>query len=69
MFKEGVCRDVWEPGTPAAFPALFDSRATVTRGANNVHVFVWSFRAIRTGIGLVHWKRVDGSKWEHCLQQ
>jgi hypothetical protein len=20
-------------------------------------------------MGFKHWKRVDGSKWEHCLQQ
>src|SRR5262249_13851249 len=29
----------------------------------------WSFTAMRTGIGFTHWKRVEGSKWAHCLQQ
>jgi hypothetical protein len=24
---------------------------------------------MRTGIGFKHWKRVEGSKCEHCLQQ
>jgi len=28
-----------------------------------------SFTAMRTGMGFRHWNRVDGSKWEHCLQQ
>src|SRR5438477_6672055 len=45
------------------------SLATVTRGVNSVHSLALSFTAMRTGIGLRHWKRVEGSKWEHCLQQ
>jgi hypothetical protein len=45
------------------------SRATVTRGSNNVHSLALSFSGMRTGIGFRHWKRVEGSKWEHCLQQ
>jgi hypothetical protein len=38
------------------------SRATVTRARKKVHEFPASFEAIRSGIGLVHWKRVAGSK-------
>jgi len=52
-------------GTRVAPPGICvdeASRATVTRGENNVHRFAWSFTGIRTGIGLVHWKRVEGSK-------
>ncbi len=45
------------------------SRAIVTRGVNRAQVFALSFNAIRAGIGFRHWNRVDGSKWEHCLQQ
>ncbi|MBV9084772.1 MAG: hypothetical protein JOZ62_19010 [Acidobacteriaceae bacterium] len=45
------------------------SRATVTRAENNSQLFAWSFTGIRTGIGLTHWKRVEESKWTHCLQQ
>jgi uncharacterized damage-inducible protein DinB len=45
------------------------SRATVTRGENSVHSLALSFSGIRTGMGFRHWNRVDGSKWEHCLQQ
>jgi hypothetical protein len=45
------------------------SRATVTRGSNNVQSLALSFTAIRTGMGFRHWKRVEGSKWAHCLQQ
>jgi hypothetical protein len=41
----------------------------VIRGENSVHSFCLSFAAIRSGTGFVHWNRVDGSKWEHCLQQ
>ena len=46
-----------------------ESRATVTRGENNVHSLAWSFTGMRTGMGFKHWKRVEGSKWAHCLQQ
>jgi hypothetical protein len=28
-----------------------------------------SFGEMRTGTGFRHWKRVDGSKYAHCLQQ
>jgi hypothetical protein len=38
------------------------SRATVTRGLKRVQSFDLSFTAMRTGIGLAHWKRVEGSK-------
>ncbi len=64
---------VFAPGTGARpLPGICAddaSRATVTRGENSVHTFAWSFKGMRTGIGLLHWKRVEGSKWEHCLQQ
>ena len=56
-------------GLPPLPGALVTSRATVTRGENRAHSLPWSFIGIRTGIGFVHWNRVDGSKWEHCLQQ
>ena len=46
-----------------------ESRATVTRGAKSVQSFALSFIGILTGIGFRHWKRVEGSKCEHCLQQ
>ena len=52
---------------PAPLPVT--SRATVKRGENNVHSFAWSLSARRTGIGFRHWKRVDDSKFTHCLQQ
>ena len=55
-------------GGAAEAPAV-PSRATVTRGAKKVHSLALSFTGIRTGIGFRHWKRVEGSKWEHCLQQ
>src|ERR1700704_4783508 len=45
------------------------SRATVTRGSNNWHWLVLSLIGIRSGIGFKTWKRVEGSKWPHCLQQ
>ena len=45
------------------------SRATVTRGENRPHILALSLRGMRSGIGLRHWKRVDGSKCAHCLQQ
>ncbi len=45
------------------------SRATVTRGLNTSQSFALSFTAILTGMGFRHWKRVDGSKLAHCLQQ
>jgi hypothetical protein len=43
-------------GTAAAgdVPCAVASRATVTRGLNQVHSFGWSFDAIRTGIGFKH---------------
>jgi len=50
-------------------PEGAESRATVTRGLNNSHVFAWSFNAMRTGMGFTHWKRVEESKFTHCLQQ
>src|ERR1039457_3280141 len=53
----------------AAGTLLVPSRATVTRGINELHSLALSFMAMRTGMGLRHWKRMDGSKWEHCLQQ
>ena len=45
------------------------SRATVTRGSNSVHSLALSFTGILTGMGFKHWKRVEGSKCAHCLQQ
>src|SRR5262249_18326227 len=48
---------------------IAESRATVILGLNSVHSLAWSFTAIRTGTGLRHWNRVDGSKYAHCLQQ
>ena len=45
------------------------SRATVTRGVNEMHSLALSFTGMRTGIGFRHWNRVEGSKCEHCLQQ
>src|SRR3954453_12509383 len=45
------------------------SRATVSRGAKSVQSFALSLTGIRTGIGFMHWNRVEGSKCEHCLQQ
>ena len=45
------------------------SRATVTRGENNVQLFAWSLIGMRTGMGFMHWKRVEDSKFTHCLQQ
>ena len=57
------------PGDCDIIPEGAESRATVTRGENNSHVFAWSFNAIRAGIGFRHWKRVDESKFTHCLQQ
>jgi len=56
-------------GGGADVPFDVPSLATVTRGVNRVQVFVLSFSGIRTGIGFMHWKRVDGSKCVHCLQQ
>ena len=38
------------------------SRATVTRGANREQSLVLSLIAMRTGIGFMHWNRVEGSK-------
>jgi len=46
---------------------LVPSRATVTRGINELHSLTLSFMAMRTGMGLRHWKRMDGSKLEHML--
>jgi len=43
--------DVGEGAGVLAVP----SRATVTRGVNEVHSFALSFDGIRTGIGLRHW--------------
>ena len=57
-----------EGGGAEDAPAV-PSRATVTRGAKKVHSLALSFTGIRTGMGLRHWNRVEGSKWEHCLQQ
>ena len=45
------------------------SRATVTRGVKEMQSLLLSFEGIRTGMGLRHWNRVEGSKCEHCLQQ
>jgi hypothetical protein len=45
------------------------SRMTVTFGVKSSHSFALSLYGIRAGIGFTHWKRVEGSKWEHCLQQ
>lgn len=57
-------------GIPEPFPlGVAESRATVTRGLNRSHSLAVSFGEIRTGIGFRHWKRVDGSKCAHCLQQ
>ncbi len=53
----------------AAAGADVPSRATVTRGLNDVQSLLLSLLGIRIGIGFRHWKRVEGSKWEHCLQQ
>ena len=50
-------------------PAGALSRATVTRARKNSHWLAASFTAMRSLIGLVHWKRVDGSNQLHCLQQ
>jgi len=55
--------------TFATLPDGSASRATVTRGEKSSHVFIWSFSAIRAGIGFRHWKRVEESKCMHCLQQ
>ena len=41
-------------GGGAEAPLDVPSRATVTRGANSVQVFVLSFSGIRTGIGFMH---------------
>src|ERR1039458_197762 len=43
--------------------------ARVTRGENIVQSLALSLRTMRTGMGFRHWKRVEGSKCEHCLQQ
>jgi len=56
-------------GGVTAGPFAVPSRATVTRGLNSVHSLALSFTAMRTGMGFRHWKRVEGSKCEHCLQQ
>lgn len=56
-------------GARAELPLLVPSRATVTRGVNRPQSLALSLTAMRAGIGLRHWKRVDGSKCEHCLQQ
>jgi len=57
-------------GIPDPFPLGWaESRATVTRGLNSSHSLPVSFGEIRTGTGFRHWKRVDGSKCAHCLQQ
>jgi len=48
---------------------LVPSRATVTRGVKSEHSLFLSLTAMRTGMGFMHWKRVEGSKCEHCLQQ
>ena len=58
--ERGGGTDAVEAGPLAGAGAA--SRATVTRGLNSVHSFIWSFTAIRTGIGLRHWNRVEGSK-------
>ena len=55
-------------GAEDAEAAAVPSRATVTRGANSVHSLGLSFSAMRTGMGLLHWNRVEGSKCVHCLQ-
>ena len=41
-------------GMPFPFEALVPSRDTVTRGANNVQGFAWSFDGMRSGIGFKH---------------
>jgi hypothetical protein len=56
-------------GGGAADWVCVPSRATVTRGLNRAQSLALSLAAIRTGIGLMHWKRVEGSKNVHCLQQ
>jgi hypothetical protein len=58
-------------GLPPPFPFCIavPSRATVTLGENNVQSLRWSLTAMRSGIGLRHWKRVEDSKNVHCLQQ
>jgi hypothetical protein len=53
----------------AEVPDAVASRATVTRGENHSHSLAWSFEAILVGMGFRHWKRVEGSKCAHCLQQ
>src|ERR1700691_3964827 len=45
------------------------SLTTVSRGINDWQLLAPSFGEIRSGIGFKHWKRVDGSKCAHCLQQ
>jgi hypothetical protein len=50
-------------------PALLTSLATVTRAEKREHSFGWSLATMRTGTGLLHWKRVEDSKCAHCLQQ
>jgi hypothetical protein len=66
----GAAGPIWvEGGGGAEVPLDVPSRATVTRGANSEQVLVLSFNGIRTGIGFVHWNRVEGSKCVHCLQQ
>ena len=65
MFKP--CAGARTP--PLGVGLLEPSRATVTRGEKSVHSLAWSFKGILTGIGFMHWKRVEGSKCEHCLQQ
>jgi hypothetical protein len=58
----------FSPPLPAA-PEGWASRATVTRGEKKSQVLAWSLRGMRSGIGLTHWNRVEGSKFTHCLQQ
>jgi len=59
--------ETWGPA--AAAPFEVPSRATVTLGRNRPQSLALSFTGIRRGIGFRHWKRVEGSKWVHCLQQ
>jgi len=59
-----IAADGWGADAP-----FVPSRATVTRGVKSGHSLFLSFTAMRTGIGFMHWKRVEGSKCEHCLQQ
>jgi hypothetical protein len=57
--------DWWdEDGPPFGAGAPFDvpSRATVTRGVKRLQVLALSFGTMRTGIGFMHWNRVEGSK-------